>query len=66
MSLVLDIPIDRIPGVVGNSKVAHREHLLVENVLRFWLIQGIHGFYLQVNQLLNNFVSASFGDTNYF
>lgn len=47
MSLIIDIPVDRIPGVMGSSEVADRQHLLVENVLRFWLLQGIHGFYLK-------------------
>lgn len=50
MSLIIDIPVDRIPGVMGSSEVADRQHLLVENVLRFWLLQGIHGFYLKVLQ----------------
>ncbi len=58
MSLVLDLHVNHIPGVVGNSKLAHREHLLVENVLRFWLLHGVHGFYLKVNQLFNIFFSA--------
>jgi glycosidase len=72
MSLVLDIPINSIPGVVGNSKVGHREHLLVENVLRFWLLHGIHGFYLKVKHYyltyisLPRFLTELFLGTRYF
>ncbi len=51
MSLILDIPIDRIPGIVGSFKVTHQEHMLVENVLKFWLLHGVHGFYLKVKSL---------------
>lgn len=66
MSLVLDLHINHIPGVVGNSKLAHREHLLVENVLRFWLLHGVHGFYLKVNQFCFNYISVPLYNTNYF
>lgn len=49
MSLVLDIPVDHIPGVVGSLEITQQNHLLVENVLRNWLLSGVHGFYLKVN-----------------
>ena len=51
MSLILDLHLDRIPGIVGSSKVTTQEHMLVENVLRFWLLQGVHGFYFKVLNL---------------
>lgn len=43
MSLVLDINIDSIPGLVGSSQITQQEHLLVENVLKHWLFLGVHG-----------------------
>lgn len=48
MSLVIDIVIDHIPGIAGSSQIGNQEHGIVENVLKFWLHQGVHGFYLKV------------------
>lgn len=51
MSLILDIHIDSIPGLVGSSQVTQQQHLLVESVLRYWLHHGVHGFYMKVRNL---------------
>lgn len=55
MSLVIDFPISQC--IAGNdrdirsgpsSHLSHHQHIKVENLLRFWLQQGVHGFYLKV------------------
>lgn len=52
MSLVIDIVISHIPEIDGASQIANQEYLAVENVLKFWLLHGVHGFYLKVTHLL--------------
>lgn len=50
MSLVIDLPIDHIPGLIGSSQINQPEYLVIENVLKFWLFHGVHGFYIKVNK----------------
>lgn len=50
MSLVIDLPIGRLAGagMPSSSHFGRHQHILVDNTLRFWLQQGVHGFYLTV------------------
>ena len=52
MSLVMDFPISAcLSGTRHHnpsSHLSHHDHIQLENLLRFWLLQGVHGFYLKV------------------
>ena len=48
MSLVLDIHVDRLPGISGASVLSEEPSLIVEDTMKFWLHRGVHGFFLKV------------------
>jgi len=45
MSLILDIHVDRLPGLSGSF--AEEDNVIVQRTLTFWLRQGVHGFFLK-------------------
>jgi len=47
MSLVLDIHVDRLPGISGASVLSEEASLIVEDTMKFWLHRGVHGFFLK-------------------
>jgi len=47
MSLVLDLHIDRLPGISGASTLSEEANSVVETTIKFWLGQGVHGFFLK-------------------
>lgn len=52
LSLVLDLYVDHLPGITGISTLTEEANLVVEDTIKFWLRQGVHGFFLKVNSLL--------------